>query len=321
MMSLSSTSRFTVLVLSSLLMCIEGDAETSFTAASFQANSNMVLIPVTVTDRSGKTMTDLRTQDFAVIDERTPQQILSLNSEDAPCSVSLVLDISGSMRNALQMAKDVTSAFLKTANPEDEFLLLTVSTQPDAMPAFTRDVAALERDIQSMKPGGLTALIDTIHLGLGSMRKARHPRRAMLILSDGLDNYSRYSPGKLMREAIEADVQIYTIILDTSLTGGTATTIPFRPSMVKKPGDHAQENQWPRFLEDMAKKTGGLHFHVRNQAEAIQAAAKSGTAIRNEYVIGYRPSESDGSGKWHRIHVKLRIPDATVYAREGYYSR
>ena len=229
--------------------------------------------------------------------------------------------ISGSMRDALQTAKDVTSAFFKTANPEDEFLLLRVSTQPDAMPAFTRDVAALEHDIQAMKPGGLTALIDTIHLGLGSMRKARYPRRAMIILSDGLDNHSRYSASKLMREAIEADVQIYSIILDSSLTGGTAATIPFRPSMIKKPGDHAQENQWPRFLEDMAKKTGGLHFHIRNKSEATQAATKSGVAIRNEYVIGFRPSESDATGKWHRIHVKLRIPDATVYAREGYYSR
>lgn len=289
--------------------------------AKFQASAQMVLVPVAVTDHSGKTVNGLRQQDFTVLDDKTPQPIVSFSSEDAPCSVGLVLDTSGSMRNAIGMAKDVTHAFLKAANPEDEFLLLTVSTQPDTISGFTADTAALEKDIDSTRPAGLTALIDTVYLGLSHMREAARPRRAMLILSDGMDNHSRYSKNKLMRIAIEADVQVYTIILDSGLTGGQSTTVPFRPSMIKKPVDQGQERQGPALLEELAKKTGGLSFHVRNVAEANQAAIKAGLAIRNQYLIGYRVPEAVPAGKFRRVQVRLNVPDVNVYARDGYYSR
>jgi Ca-activated chloride channel family protein len=296
-------------------------AQTSFVPAKFRTNAQMVLVPVTVTDHNGRTLDGLRPQDFTIFDDGDRQQIVSVSSEDAPCSVGLVLDTSGSMRNAISTAKDVAHAFFKTSNPEDEFRLLTVSTQPDMISGFTTDIAGLEQSVQSARTGGLTALIDTVYLGISHMREASRPRRAMLILSDGVDNHSQYSKRKLMQVAVEADVQIYTIILDSGLTGGQATTVPFRPSLVKKPIDQGQENQWPRMLEELAEKTGGLHFHVRNDAEAKEAAVKAGQALRNEYVIGYRPPEAGYTGKWHRVRVKLHAKDANVYARDGYYAR
>jgi len=225
------------------------------------------------------------------------------------------------MRNALSAAKDVAHAFFQTANPEDEFQLLTVSTEPGAISGFTADIAALEQSIQFAKPGGLTALIDTVYLGLSRMREAKRPRRALLILSDGMDNHSRLSKKKLLRVAIEADVQIYTIILDSGLTGGAAATVPFRPALARKPGDQGQDREGPRLLEELAEKTGGLHFHVRNDAEAKEAATKAGRALRNEYVIGFHPPESALTGKWHHVRVKTQVPNADVYARDGYYSR
>ena len=296
-------------------------AQTSMIPASFQSKSQMVLVPVTVTDHYGKTVTGLHPEDFTVFDEHAPQQIVSLNNEDAPCSVGLVLDISGSMRNALITAKELAHTFVQTANPQDEFLLLTVTTQPDAISGFTTDTKTVEQEIDATRPGGMTALIDTVHLGLTQMHHAKQPRRALLVLSDGMDNHSRYSKSKLLRVAMEADVQIYTIILDSGLTGGQSVGLPFRPSMVKKPGDQGQELQGPRLLEELAEKTGGLHFHVRNQAEAKEATAKTGLAIREQYVIAYRPPESDASGKWRRIHIKLQVSDAHAHARDGYYSR
>ena len=113
-------------------------------AGGFRTNAQMVLVPVTVTDHNGKTIQGLRAEDFNILEDQVPQQIVSFTAEDAPCSVGLVLDISGSMRNTLDAAKGVAQSFFQTANPEDEFLLLTVSTQPEAISGFTTDIAALE---------------------------------------------------------------------------------------------------------------------------------------------------------------------------------
>jgi Ca-activated chloride channel family protein len=231
----------------------------------------------------------------------------------------LVLDISGSMRDSLDTAKGVAHAFLETANSQDEFLLLTVSTQPDTLSSFTTDIAELEDSIQRASSGGMTALVDTVYLGLNHLRKAHHPRRALLILSDGMDNYSRYSKGELMRAALEADVQVYSIIVGSGSGGSSSGGAPFRPTLAAKPIDQAREREGPNMLEELSEKTGGLHFHVRDAAEAKAAAVKAGRALRNQYVIGYQPPSSGASGKWHQVRVKSSAPKVNVYARSGYY--
>jgi len=279
----------------------------------------MVLIPVTVTDRNGKTITGLRAEDFNILEDQKPQPIVSLSVQDAPCSVGLVVDISGSMQNTLGAAKGITQAFFHTANPDDEFLLLTVSTQPDTLSGFTSDIASLQHAIEAAKPGGRTALIDTVYLGLNRMREAKRPRRALLILSDGMDNQSRYSKGELMRLALEADVQIYTILLNGA-GGSSSDGVPFRPSMGRKPIDQARDQQGPDLLEQLSDRTGGLHFRVRNAAEAQDAVVKAGQALRDEYLISYRPPDSGPSGKWRRVSVKSRVPKVNIHARNGYYT-
>jgi Ca-activated chloride channel family protein len=286
---------------------------------TFRVSAQMVLVPVTVTDRYGKTIEGLRAQNFTVLDDQTPQQISSFTSEDAPCSVGLVLDISGSMRNALITAKKVAQAFFSTANRDDEFLMLTVSTRPNDLLGFTTDTEALEQNIQSTRPGGMTALIDTVYLGLRRMREATRPRRALLILSDGMDNHSQRSKGDLMRVALEADVQVYTILVD-GLDGGSDRSL-FCPSMIAKPGDQAAGRLGHHILQELAHKTGGLHFHVRSDTEAKEAAISVGRALRNEYMIGYQPPDSGTVGKWHRVNVKSNVPNVNVYGRNGYFSR
>jgi Ca-activated chloride channel family protein len=287
-----------------------------------RADVKMVLVPVSVTDRRGASVNGLEQKSFTVLEDKVPQKIVSFSNDDSPCSVGVVLDISGSMRNTLGAAKEVVRAFLRTTNKEDEFLLLTVSTQPAVTPGFTTDVADVEQSIGTTKPGGMTALIDTVYLGLNRMREARQPRRALLILSDGIDNQSRYSQSELLRVALEADVQIYTVIFDTGAAGGsTGGSVPFRPSMIAKPGARGPAQQGPEMLETLAERTGGLHFHVRNQADANEAVTNAGQAIRNEYLIGYQPSDSGSSGKWHRVQVKLDRAEVQVHARTGYYAR
>jgi Ca-activated chloride channel homolog len=311
--------RFSCLAFLLLLSKHELDAQSSAVPASFRTGAQMVLVPVTVTDHNGKTIEGLRADNFSLLEDQVPQQISSFTAEDAPCSVGLVLDVSGSMRNTLGSAKGVIQSFFQTANAEDEFLLLTVSTQPESVSGFTNDVADLEDSVERASPGGMTALIDTVYLGLNGMRKARQPRRALLVLSDGMDNFSRYSKGELMRVALEADVQIYTIIVDGG-AAGTSNGAPFRPSMIAKPIDQARERQGPLLLEELSEKTGGLHFHVRSDSEAREAAIKVGRALRNEYIIGYQPPNSGATGKYHRVHVKSNVPKVNVYARNGYYA-
>jgi len=280
----------------------------------------MVLVPVTVTDHFGKTILGLQAKDFDIFDDQTPQRIVSFATEDAPSSVGLVLDVSGSMQSTLGVVKESALAFVRAANPDDEFLQLMVSTQPAAGPEFTTDTATLQENIAFAKPGGFTALIDTVHLGLNQMRKARNPQRALVIVSDGMDNHSRYSKAELLRDALEGDVQIYTIIVDNGAGGSSGSTVPFRPSMIAKPGDRAAERQGPSLLEELADKTGGLSFHARNGAEAKEGMMKVSQALRNEYVIGYQPAESEPSGKLHRIRVKSTVPKVSVHARSGYYA-
>ncbi len=285
----------------------------------FQSTSKMVLVPVSVTDRYGKTIEGLRREDFAVFDNKAPQQIASFGVDEAPCSVGIVLDISGSMRNTLPAAKGLLEAFFGTSNPADEFLLLTVSTQPAAVLRFSGDITEVEGDIGATASGGMTALLDTTYLALQRMKEAHQPRRALLILSDGIDNNSRRSQGELIGMALEADVQVYTMIFNTGLPG--TNTVPYHPGLAGKPWDVARERQGPDLLEKLSAKTGGLSFHVRNDAEAKDAVVKTGRALRSEYLIGFQPSDAGGTGKWRQIQVKSNVPKVYVHARNGYYAR
>jgi Ca-activated chloride channel homolog len=298
-----------------------GLAENFASPATFRVAADLVLVPVTVIDRNGKTVQGLEAHNFTILDNLEPQRIVSFANEDSPCSVGLVLDVSGSMRYTLEGAKEIARAFLGTANPDDEFQLLTVSSQPQAISGFTTDVPALEASIGSSRSGGMTALFDTVYVAEHRMREAKRPRRALLIVSDGIDNHSRYSQRALMQAALEADVQVYTILVANGSAAALGDTATLRPILVRKPWEQTQERQGPSTLEALSAKTGGLFFRVADQAEAKRAAIQAGQAIRGEYLIGYQAPESVPAGKWHRVRVHLDIPHVEVHGRKGYYSR
>ncbi len=293
-------------------------AQKRATTPTFSTSTQMVLVPVTVTDHRGATMEGLRAENFSIFDNQSAQTIVSFSNEDAASSIGLVLDISGSMQKTFSAAKEIVHAFLGTANPEDEFSLLTVSTEPNAPPGFTTQIGALEEQIALTRPGGLTALIDTVYFGLSRMHGAQQPRRALLIISDGMDNHSRYSQSELLRDALEANVQVYSIIFDNGAIFG-ASGAPFMPSMAAKSWNQAPQRQGPELLEKLSDRTGGMYFHVHNNAEAKEAVVKAGRALRDEYLIGYRcPLEGTEAGKWHQIHVKTTVPNLRVHTRNGY---
>jgi len=281
--------------------------------AQLRAEVRMILVPVTVVDRRGVAVNGLGQANFVVLDDKVPQNIVSFSSEDTPCSIGLVLDLSGSMRDRLKSAKEALTEFLVTANPEDEFSLFGVTTEPlvyavGSVNKFTSDTAIIQNSIGRAPLGGSTALIDTIYAALNRMRAARNPRRALVIVSDGMDNHSRHSQQELVRLAVEADVEIYTIAIDA----------------VRRENKTIQELEARRglsYLEDLAGRTGGLHFVIQNRKEATVAGERIGLAIRNQYVIGYQPHNLDSSGKWHRVQVRLDRAQVQIYARSGYYAR
>jgi Ca-activated chloride channel homolog len=248
---------------------------------SFRANVELVLVPVTVIDRKGAAVTGLERSHFTLTQDSIPQNIVSFAQQDVPCSVGVIVDTSGSMFHQLAAAKSVIRAFLETPATR-----------------FAQDPVAIQNSLQMVRPGGSTALVDTLYLALNKMHFAHNPRRALLVISDGTDNHSRYSKGDLMRMAMEADVQIYTI------------------SAVQ------EEQRGLTLLENLSEKTGGLHFMVAFSADAERVAKQVGQALRNQYLIGYRPVDLEATtGKWHKISVKLDVPNTNVYARNGYYSR
>ena len=277
-------------------------------AGQIRSNARLVLVPVTVTDRNGATVNGLDRAKFTVFEDNVPRPIVAFNSEDAPASVGLIFDISGSMRDRLNLAKTALRAFVEDSNPEDEAFLLTVSSRPEAYSDFTSDLEALASAAQFTRAGGSTALVDTIFVGLDRIRSASHTRRALLILSDGMDNHSRHSRSELMRRAVEADVQIYTIVIDSRVR-------------TKKPIELQEENRGIAFMQDLAGKAGGLAFVISDHVEAQAVVANAVLALRNEYVLAYRPAETDQPGKWHRIRVSLNVSNLHVLARNGYYSQ
>ena len=282
-------------------------------AADFTVDSKMVLVPVTVLDRQGATVSGLPRDTFVVSQDNTPQHIASFGEQDVPVSVGIVLDTSGSMARILTSAKSALTAFVKSANPQDEAGLLTVSSRPGQDFGFTSDLNSLPERAMFSEAAGSTALVDTIYAAVRQSRFAHNGRKALLIISDGMDNHSRYSKAELMSAALEADIQIYCVSI-------------YNPPLTKKPTELQEERDGQSFLEDLARRTGGISEVARRDHDLERATADIGRAMRDQYMIGYVSNGADSNGKWHSIRVDLRKAGlkksgVKAWARSGFYFR
>ena len=272
---------------------------------AIKVDVNLVLVPVTVTDEMGRIVSGLGRDYFSVYDDTQEQPIVSFSSEDAPFSVGLVFDTSGSMRGKLDIARRAAQAFWQSANPEDEAFLVTFSEHAELQVDFTRDFADIQNGLLFAAPKGKTALIDAIDLALRRLKSAHNSRKALLVLSDGGDNNSRFSKRELLRFAKEADAQIYAIGIHDS------------PATL-------EEMSGPKLLGELTDATGGQHFMVGSANELPDIAARIGVALHDQYMIGYQPPAGAEPGKWRKIRVRLQapkgFPSLRVYARTGYYS-
>jgi Ca-activated chloride channel family protein len=285
----------------------EGPTASVPESTSFHADSALVLVPVTVMDRRGAIVNGLAGNAFTITEDGTQRTIQSFSEEDAPVSVGIVLDMSGSMKGYVAAAKEAVRELLKDANPGDEVFLNGVSTRPKAYSNFEDSFEETMRRVEAEEAGGRTALIDTIFDSAKELRSGVHARKALVVISDGMDNHSRYTNQDLKLEEVEAEAQIYTI----------ATVAAINPIQPPKPMVMSEAQKGREFMQTLAAKTGGLSFTISSPSDIATAAASIGRALRNQYTLGYAPSGSKG-GKWHKITVKVAGPGMKAYARTGY---
>lgn len=276
------------------------------TTRPFRAETNLVLVPTTVTDSMDRLVTGLDKQNFTVYQDHQKEPLQAIWSQDTPISVGIIFDVSGSMEDKILKAREAIRTFLDTANPEDEFFLITFSDRPRLASRFSRHFRPLEGQLMFAQPHGLTALLDAVYLGLSTMKEARYSRRALLIISDGGDNHSRYTENEVKSLVEEADVQIFSI----GIFDAYAAT--------------PEEQYGPELLSDITQVTGGRSFTISDPNDLPDVANKIGVALRNEYILAYRPTVKPHDGKWHKIRVKLNppkgLPPLHVSAKRGFYA-
>jgi Ca-activated chloride channel family protein len=284
-----------------------GDSDTLRTHSPMITKKvDLVLVPVTVTDPMNRLVTGLDKDNFQVYEGKEQQDLRHFSSEDAPISLGVIFDMSGSMSSKIERAREAVTEFFRTANPQDEFFLIAFADKPEEISDFTQSVDDLQGKLIYTVPKGRTALLDAIYLGISKMRQAKYPKKALLIISDGGDNHSRYTEGEIKSLVKEADVMIYSIgIYDHYF----ATE---------------EERLGPALLGDVSELSGGRSFTIDNPNDLADVATKIGIELRNQYVLGYRPRNPGHDGKWHKIKIKLLppkgLPPLHVYAKTGYYA-
>src|SRR5260370_15995513 len=179
--------------------------------APVQVDVNLVVVNVTITDPYDRIVTGLDESNFQVFDEKVEQKVAAFSTEDAPISVGLIFDSSGSMSDKIEKSKEAALQFFKTSNPQDEFMLINFSERPNLISGFTSKFENLQDRLLFVKSGGKTALLDAIYLGLNETKKSTTNRKALLVISDGGDNHSRYTENDIKRAVKESDVRIYVV--------------------------------------------------------------------------------------------------------------
>ncbi|HEU5452540.1 MAG TPA: VWA domain-containing protein [Terriglobales bacterium] len=271
-----------------------------------RSDVDLVLVPVTITDPMDRLVTGLDKENFQIYEGDRAEPIRTFATDDAPISVGILFDMSGSMADKLEKSREAVVQFMQTANPLDEFFMITFNDKPDMISGFTNDIEKIQGKLVFTNPKGMTSLLDAIYLGLDEMKHAKYERKALLVISDGGDNHSRYTENEIKSRVKEADVQMYAIGLFDSY------------------GRTTEERFGPQLLGELTDVTGGRTFTIENPNDLADVATKISTELRNEYVIGYKPNPKPHDGKWHKIKVKLLppkgLPPLHVTARTGYYA-
>ena len=266
-----------------------------------RAAVDLVLVPVVVTDTMNRPVMGLNKKDFTLYEGNEQQQIKFFSAEDVPISVGLILDFSKSMTNKIDTERAAVAEFFKNAHPADDYFVTTVSSRPREIATSADSIDTIESTLASTMPDGSTALLDAVYLALSSMRSAKYQRRALLIISDGADNSSRYRLKEIKSIVQEADVDIYAIgIFDTAL---------FKTY---------EEYMGKKWLGEITDATAGRTITVDDLARLPEVAGAISRELRNQYVLGYQSSNGARDGKWRKIKVRVTPPASTAPVHAHY---
>jgi Ca-activated chloride channel family protein len=283
-------------------------AEESRPQATLRVDINLVLVPVSVCDPANHPVTGLEKEHFKIFDDKVEQTVTHFAMDDESVAVGLVLDISGSMGPKLRRSRQAAAAFFQTANPDDEFFLAEFNDQPKLVVPLTRNIEEIQNQLTFTQSKGRTALLDAIMLSLHEIKKSEKKRKALLVLSDGGDNSSRYTESEVRSRVRESDVLIYAIGVFEPF--GARSRTP-------------EESAGPGLLSELAEQTGGRHF-PSDIGELPDIAAKIGVELRNRYVLGYSPTAYHRDGRYHHVQVKVvpprGLPPLKAFWRLGYYA-
>lgn len=265
--------------------------------------ANLITVTVTVADPYERLVTGLQKDHFEIYDEKIKQEIVFFAEEDAPISIGIVFDISGSMEGKIQRATVALRRFIEISHPDDNFFLIAFNHMTTLVQDFTTSVDEVVSQLTWVKSSGRTALYDATYLAVEKVRQGRHTRKAILIISDGLDNSSRYTYSQLRNILKEAGIQIYALgIFDLN--------------------SHSDEVVGRSILEEITSLTGGRAFFPDNPTELEEAIIRIALELRHQYSLGFYPSSLLRAGEWHKIRVRIKppkgLPRLNVRSKEGY---
>jgi Ca-activated chloride channel homolog len=266
----------------------------------------LVLVPVTVMDGANRIVSGLGRENFHLFEDKHPQPIKDLWEEDEPVSIGILLDVSGSMKDKFDRERDAVRALLEHSNPQDEFFLVTFANQPTLLRDFTQNTDEIQGSLLFAAPKGRTSLLDAVVLAVNNTKKARYRRKALVIISDGGDNWSRYTEKDVKSLIKESDLLVYSI------------------AVCDREVRTEEELLGPELLAEISGVTGASAYVLDNPNHLPRITEHIATELRNQYILGYSPSNSRHDGKWRKIKVSLAlprgIPELHVRARTGYYS-
>ncbi len=270
-------------------------------------NTDLITVTVTVTDSYGRFVTGLGQKAFTILDDKIEQEISFFSDEDAPVSLGVIFDVSGSMSgDKIRRAREALGRFIDTSHQGDEYFLIGFNSRAQLLLNKTRDSDALLDKLTFVQTKGQTALYDAAYLGVEKVTRGTHQKKAVLLISDGQDNSSRYTFSELRRLLKETDVIIYSVGIVSGHDDGTLGLAG------------------RAILEELSAVSGGKAFFPSTAAEMNDTFERIALELRTQYSIGYRPSNFANDGKWHKLKVKVQPPRGMsrlfVRSKEGYYA-
>ena len=299
----------TVAVRSEGLAKTLGAIEQAFSDAlqqTLQVDVDLVLINATVIDPLNRYVTSLQSDHFQVFEDRVEQEVQYFSAEDVALSLGIIFDISGSMKDKASVARDAAATFLRTGSPEDEYFLVAFNSSPEVLQNFTTDISRLQNQLIFAQTSGMTALYDAVYLGLDKLSDGINTKKALLVITDGEDNHSRYTFSNVREFVKESDVQIYSIGIVDSY--GSQLGL----------GRTGRAN-----INELSETTGGRSFFPTSVYELEDITTKIAVELKNQYVLGYFSTNENTEGNWRDVKVDVNpprgLPRLTVRSRQGYY--